>query len=64
MNSTITARHMFVDVRNGQLGSKLQLASANFEPVQQFLDRMSETLTRHYGASTALERRGGCRPQP
>jgi len=42
--------------------SKLQLASANFEPVQQFLDRMSETLTRHYGASTALERRGGMQP--
>ena len=38
------------------------MASANFEPVQQFLDRMSETLTRHYGASTALERRGGMQP--
>ena len=42
--------------------SQLQLASANFEPIQHFLDRMSETLTRQYGPYTALQRRGGMQP--
>jgi hypothetical protein len=42
--------------------SQLQLASANFEPIQHFLDRMSETLTRQYGPYTAWQRRGGMQP--
>jgi hypothetical protein len=35
------------------------LASAKFEPVEHFLDRMSKKLAREYGPSTALQRRGG-----
>jgi hypothetical protein len=44
--------------------TQLQLASAKFEPVEHFLDRMSKKLAREYGPSTALQRRGGCSPQP
>jgi hypothetical protein len=42
--------------------SQLQLASAKFEPVEHFLDRMSKKLAREYGPSTALQRRGGMQP--
>jgi hypothetical protein len=50
-----------VNVRRAELAirSQLQLASANFEPVEHFLDGMSETLEREYGPRTALQRQGG-----
>ena len=56
-----------VDVRRQAertLSRQLQLASMNFRPVEQFLDRMGETLTHEYGPSTALQRRGGMQPKP
>ena len=45
-----------------EIRSQLQLACANFEPIQHFLDRLGKRLAREYGPSAALERRRGTQP--
>jgi hypothetical protein len=42
--------------------SQLQLASAKFEPVEHFLNRMRKELAREYGQSILLQRRGRMQP--
>ena len=42
--------------------SQLQLASAKFEPVEHFLNRMSKELAREYGQSILVQRRGRMQP--